>query len=136
MKTNAQDQRSSYNEFTKQLRVAMFSNSFIFRFIGIGIFIMLVPGILFACILFGLFYGFEKIALISDPAYQVFRKLLRLHDMPMHLVKPPLWYVVYNCVSLVFPGFFIYIGIRGLPFIGLCNQSVVCTVINLVHNLI
>ena len=132
MKTDSQDQSSSYVEFTKQLSAALTSNAFIFRFIVIGIFVLFVPGILFACILFGVFYAFEKIALISDSAYQLFRKLLRLQDMPLQLVKPPVFYIVYNCVSLVFPGFFIYIGIRGFSSIGFCTQSIVCNIVNLI----
>ena len=39
MKTDSQDRRNSYNEFTKQLSTALSSNAFIFRFMGIGIFL-------------------------------------------------------------------------------------------------
>lgn len=136
MKTDSQDQPNSYNEFAERLIVAMSTNEMIFRFFGISLFIMFTVGILFWCIIFGLFLGFELIALIFDPAYQLFRKFIHLQNVPPHLVKPPLSRIVASCISLVFPVIFIVIGVRGLSSMGFCVQSLACILFNLIRQLV
>jgi len=135
MKTDFQDQPASYKEFEvlfgNAISREMSTNAFIFRFFGISVFVMFF-GILIWCIFVGLFLGLEIIAFIFDPAYQLFRKIFHLQNVPPRLVKPPLWRFLVACLSLVIPGLFIFISIRGFSSIGFCMQSLVCILINLI----
>ena len=96
---------------------------------GVSLLVMFILGFLFWCVLFGLFYAFEKIAFSSEPAYQLFRKALRLQTMPLHFVRPPISRIVYNYISLIFPFIFIFIGVRGFSLIGVCTQNIICILI-------
>lgn len=135
MKDATRTQIDSYNEFSKQVSNAISSYEFFKRFAGISLFVMLVFGILFWCILFGLFFAFILLALLFDPAYQLFRKLLNAPNLPQQLVKPPLSRFFYGFISLIFPGFFVFIGVGGFSSIGICTQSPACILVNLVRGL-
>jgi len=139
MKTDSRDQPVSYKEFAALFGNAvsreMSTNAFIFRFFGISMLIIFF-GVLVYCIVIGLFLGLELIALIFDPAYQLFRNILRLQNVPPHLVKPPFSLILVTCLLLAFPSLFIFIGIRGFSSSGFCAQSLVCILVNFVHRLL
>jgi hypothetical protein len=83
-------------------------------------------GIAFQTILFGLTIGLSGLILICDPVYRFFIRLLKLENIPPHLLSPPIW----SCIAAVFPictsliiiGFSIWILIRE----GFCFQNFFC----------
>jgi hypothetical protein len=94
--------------------------------------ILLSVGFLVGFIMAGLYLALIMISPVYDPAYQLHRKLLRLQNIPLHIVKPPLSKLLVSFLSLVAPIFIIYTGIRGLFSLGFCSQSVLCGLIDLI----
>jgi len=118
-------QSGLYQEFAKQFARATATNKFIFGFLGISALIFILFGFLIWVIAFGLFYGLLKLALILDAPYRLLVWLCQFENLPPHLVKPPLRSVIYTLVSLIFPAFFVFIGVKGLQTIGFSAQNLI-----------
>jgi len=125
MRTDPMTQTATHEEFAKAFARATGSNKFIFGFLGISALIFIVFGILIYVIVFGLFYGLLKLALIFDAPYRLLVWICRFENLPPHLVKPPLRSVIYTMASLIFPAFFVFVGVKGLQNLGFYPQNLI-----------
>ena len=110
-------------EFGHAVSQALWTNRFIFRFLGISFLVYFALGILVYMIAFGLFYGFVKLAFVLDPVYRLFVRLISIDGLPPRLVKPTAGQAIYAWVSLIFPALFVYVGVRLLLIIGFATQN-------------
>jgi hypothetical protein len=125
MKTDVATQSVLYEEFANAFARATATNKFIFGFLGISAFIFLLFGFLIWVIAFGFFYGLLKLALILDAPYRLLVRICHFENLPPHLVKPPCRSVIYTIVSLIFPAFFVFIGVKGLQNFGFYSQNLI-----------
>ena len=125
MNTDVATQSALHEEFAKQFARATATNKFIFGFLGISALIFILFGFLIWVIAFGLFYGLLKLALVFDPPYRLLVWICHFENLPPHLVKPPLRSVLYALASLIFPAFFVFVGVKGLQSIGFYPQNLI-----------
>jgi len=125
MKTDVTTQTASHEEFANAFSREIATNKFVFGFLGISALIFILFGVLIWVIVFGLFYGLLKLALIFDAPYRLLIRICHFENLPPHLVKPPLRSVIYTIVSLIFPGFFVFVGVKGLQNIGFYPQNLI-----------
>jgi hypothetical protein len=86
MKTTRINQSNPDQEFYTQFARRVYTNRFIFGFLGVSVLIFVFFGVLVWFIAFGLCYGFMKLALTFDPPYRLLLRIFRLKDLPPHLV--------------------------------------------------
>ena len=110
-------------EFGLAVSRALLRNQFIFRFLGVSLLVYFVLGIVVYMIAFGLFYGFVKLATALEPAYRLFVRFIKIDGMPARFVKPTGGQAIYVWASLIFPAFFVFIGVRALLIIGFTSQN-------------
>lgn len=126
-----------YKEFAQRFGAALLTNRFLGYYFRISALIIVILGILVWVTLCGILFGFLRMALIVDPAYQLARKLLLSPDLPSHLPKPPLSAILFNSVSVVvISGLFIVIGVRGLYVMGFWSQNVMYALILVIRMLV
>jgi len=137
MKNDYQDEPVSYKEFELLFRNAMSrkttTNNFIFGFMGMCMLILFIDFYM-VFILAGLYLALVIIAPVYDPVFQLFRKIYNLHNVPLHIIKPPLGSLLGAGLSLlVGSGLLIFMGIRGMASFDFCSQSAVCVLVDLFH---
>jgi hypothetical protein len=132
MKIKGINHSDQNQEFYKQFTRLVYTNRFIFGFLGASALIAVFFGVLVWFIAFGLFYGFMKLALTFDAPYRLLLQIFRLKDLPPHLIKLSLGQVLLSCATMIFPVFFVYVGMRVLYMVGFCSQNLICSLGRLV----
>ena len=127
MKMKSKTKLDPVQSFYDQIIVVFSTTEFVLGFIGIGFVIILLFGALIFCIVFGLFFEFYLLALTFDSPYRLMRRVLRLEGLPPHLIQLPASRIASNCIALIFPALFLFLGIRGLQTIGFCSQALICS---------
>jgi len=125
MKTDVTIKTASHKEFAQAFSREIGTNKFIFGFFGISALIFILFGILIWVIIFGLFYGLVKLSLIFDAPYRLLLRICHFENLPPHVVKPPLMSMIYSITSLIFPAFFVFVGVKGLQNIGFYPQNLI-----------
>jgi hypothetical protein len=131
MKPKNKIQSDPVQSFYDQITVTLSTTNFVLGFIGIGFVFLLVFGALIFCIAFGLVFAFYLLALTFDTPYRLMRHMLGVGGLPPHLIKLPVSRIVTNCIAMVIPVLFLFLGLRGLQTIDFCSQALVCSLGNL-----
>ena len=127
MKTKGINQPDPHQEFYTQFTRRVYTSRFIFAFLGASVFIFIFFGVLVWFIAFGLLAGFMNLVLTFDPPYRLLLQILRLRDLPPHLIKPSFGRILLSCAILIFPAFLVYVGVRVLYMVGFCSQNLICS---------
>ncbi len=122
----AETQAKLRQEFRQAVNLCLSSNKALGRYFAASAVVMLFMGILVWCAVFGLWFALVLLALIYAPAYRLLRNLIQVEGMPVQFVEPRLAEIFYVCFSLIFPVFFLAVGMVGLPKVGFCAQNIAC----------
>ncbi len=91
--------------------------------IGIHFLVLVVLGIIFDLLLFGLTLALSRLVGTFNPAYQLVGRVLGIQGLPAHLAKPPTWYRVYSAALLVVPLAIIAAGLWVLVHVGFVGRT-------------
>jgi hypothetical protein len=128
MKLPNDSERVTRQEFTNAFMRVLASNRFIFGYLGSSLIVALVLGLGAWTIMLGIFVSFVTLAQMYDPAYRLFVSLFRFTGLPSHVPRPPLWLVINFVFSLAISALFIFIGVKIIQQMGLCDQNVSCVI--------